>query len=360
MRGFSGSNDHRKAEEMRMMFRLLAVAGAAVASLALASGALATPKLIVSGSTVQLQEQKSDAGPAKVQIYVPTGYTGTPSAPAGTKIGTAHADIQALAISEDAIVQADGDLVTDDPANHLTDACAPGMHTAIWVIKITVSGVAFTVPIYVDAPPPGAEAALGAVKLSVCFSNPYVKSSPSDLQPKVLNAILTINSNVLAAPASGEFHWTSLITPWSKTSPLPDAAHTVEARSIVRVPDAVSLKAKLKTIRHKKGKKTTVTNSVTLTGLVSENGQGVGGATVDIIAGGKKRGSTKTSSSGTFSRSLGVPNKVTFQAKATVPERDVTSTGCGAPVIAPGGCVSATMAGWTLSSSTVTVTPKKK
>ncbi len=344
---------------MRRPFRFLALAGAAAGSLALASGALATPKLIVSGSTVQLQEQKSDAAPAKVQIYAPTGYTGI-SAPAGTKIGTAHADIQALLISEDAIVPADGDIVTDDPANHLMDACAPGMHSAIWVIKIVVSGIPFTVPIYVDAPPPGAEAALGAVKLSVCFSNPYVSSSPSDVQPKVLNAILTLNSNVLVAPTSGEFHWTSLITPWSKTSPLPDAAHTVEARGIVRVPGAVSLKAKVKTVRHKKGKKTTVTNSVVLSGLVSENGQGVGGATVDIIAGGKKRGSTTTSSSGAFSRSLGLPNKTTFQARATVPQRDVTSAGCAGPSLAPAGCVSATMAGWTLASSTVTVTPKKK
>src|SRR5205807_8282665 len=87
---------HRKAEEMRMTFRLLAFAGAAVASLALASGALATQRLIVSASTIQVTEDKSDAAPLKITIYIATGFSATLGQAAGTQIGTVHADLQAL------------------------------------------------------------------------------------------------------------------------------------------------------------------------------------------------------------------------------------------------------------------------
>ena len=97
-----------------------------------------------------------------------------------------------------------------------------------------------------------------------------------------------------------------------------------------------------------------------LSGKLLENLQGVSGATVDIYAGGKKRGSTKTSSSGAYSRSLGLPNKTSFQAKATVPQRDVACQTPLPPTSAPGGCIGATIAGYTLSSPTVTATPKKK
>ena len=50
---------------MRMTLRLLAVAGAALAALALATGALAKQRLVVSGSTIQVTEDKSDAAPLK-------------------------------------------------------------------------------------------------------------------------------------------------------------------------------------------------------------------------------------------------------------------------------------------------------
>src|SRR5947209_5810267 len=104
----------------------------------------------------------------------------------------------------------------------------------------------------------------------------------------------------------------------------------------------------------------TVPKSLQLSGSLTENGQGTSGAKVDIFAGGKKRGSTTTSSSGSYSRSLGLPNKATFQAKATVPQRDVACVSPLPTTQVPAGCVGATLAGYTISSATVTATPKKK
>jgi hypothetical protein len=342
-----------------MRNRLLIFGCAATASLALTGHAFAkTPRLIVTGTTIQVQEEKTDAAPAMIQMYGPTGYTVALSPAAGTKIGTAHADIQALAISTDAIIPADGELFADAPANYLTNSCAPGMHTAVWIIRITVSGVAFNVPIYIDAPPPGAEAGLGAFKLTACFSDPYVKASPTDPQPKVLNAILRPDPTVVVAPTSGTFLWRSVITPWSTTTPAPDAAHTVEAQSIVSVPASLSLNAKLRTIRHKRHGRTTVTNSVLLSGRLLENLNGVAGVKVALSANGKSAGSATTGSTGTFSKTVGLRKKTTFKATATVPTRE---TPCVSPLATvPGGCVSATLAGYKLSSNRMTVSPKKR
>jgi hypothetical protein len=356
---------------MRTTLRFLALACASTATLAFAANALATPRLIVSGgptpggaaaTNVQVTEDKSDAAPLKITIYQPAGYVAALNQPAGKQIGTVHADLQALAISPDAIIQADGTVLTDDPAKYTSNTCAPGTHAAVWLLHVTVSGQTIDVPVYLD-PTTGTETALGAAKLVLCLSDPYDTAPTSIRAPfgvKVINAKMTLDSGVITNPSSaGTFLWRATITPWNPASPAPDAAKTVEVQSIVTLPQALSLKATVKTIRHKHGKKTTVTNSVLLSGTLLENLQGIQGASVTILAGGKKIGSTTTSASGAFSRQAGLTKKTTFQAKATVAQRD---TACVSPLPAtsvPGGCVGATIGGYTLSSAVVSATPKK-
>jgi len=355
------------------VFRFLALAGAAATTLALAANALATPRLIVSGgpatgvaaaTTIQVTEDKTDAAPLKITIYQPTGYDAKLNQVAGSQIGTVHADLQALAISPDAIIQADGTVLVDDPAKYVSNSCAPGTHAAVWLLHVTVSGQTIDVPVYLD-PTTGVEQALGAAKLVLCLSDPYDTAPAAIRAPfgvKLINAKLLLNSGVITNPSSaGTYLWRSTITPWNPASPAPDAAKTIEVQSIVALPDTLSLKATVKTVRHKKkGKKTTVTNSVLLSGSLLKNLQGVQGAKVTILAGGKAIGTTTTSASGTFSRQAGLNKKATFQAKVTVAQRD---TACVSPLPAtsvPGGCASATIGGYTLASNTVTATPKKK
>ena len=347
---------------MRRLFKLALLASTAGGALALAGPALATPRLIVGGSTIQVTEDKSDAAPLKITIYIATGFSATLGQAAATQIGTVHADLQALQISPDAIIQADGTVLTADATKYTANTCAPGTHAAVWLLHVTVSGQTIDVPVYLD-PTAGAETALGAAKLQLCLSDPYdnAGAARAPFGVKIINAKLTLNTGIInPATAAGSYLFRALITPWNPATPAPDAVHTVEVQSIVSIPQALSLKATVKTIRHKHGKKTTVTNSVLLSGKLLENLQGVSGATVDIYAGGKKRGSTKTNSSGAYSRSLGLPNKTSFQAKATVPQRDVACQSPLPPTSVPGGCIGATIAGYTLSSPTVTATPKKK
>jgi hypothetical protein len=354
------------------VIRFLALACASSAALALSANALATPRLIISGgptpgtaaaTTVQITEDKTDAAPLKVSIYQATGYAATLGQPAGTQIGTVHADLQALAISPDAIIQADGTVLTADPAAYTSNTCAPGAHAAVWLLHVTVSGQTIDVPVYLD-PTTGAEAALGAAKLVFCLSDPYDTAPTSIRAPfgvKIINAKMTLNSGIITNPSSGgTFLWRATITPWNPATPAPDAAKTVEVQSIVTIPATLSLKATVKTVRHKRHGKTTVTNSVLLSGKLLENLQGVQGASVTILAGGKKIGIAKTSASGAFSRNAGLNKKTTFQAKVTLAQRDIA---CVSPLPAtsvPGGCVGATVAGYSLASNLVTATPKKK
>src|SRR6476620_12737950 len=123
---------------MRTILRLLVLGCAATGSLALAGTALAkTPQLLVSGSqstaasaetVIEVKEVKEDAAPLRIAIYLPIGYTANITQAAGTQIGTVNADLQALAISPDAIIQAEGTVLTAAPATYVTNTCSPGTH----------------------------------------------------------------------------------------------------------------------------------------------------------------------------------------------------------------------------------------
>ncbi len=157
--------------------------------------------------------------------------------------------------------------------------------------------------------------------------------------------------------AAGSYLWRAVIAPWSPAGPDPNPAGTIEAQGIVTIPSSLALKAEVKTIRHKRHGRRTVTNSVLLSGKLLENLQGVAGAKVTLYANGKTTGSTTTNATGEFSRSLGLNNKATFNLTATLPTRE---RACVSPLPAasvPAGCVSATLAGYKISSNSVDATP---
>ena len=104
-----------------------------------------------------------------------------------------------------------------------------------------------------------------------------------------------------------------------------------------------------------------------MSGTATEGGVPVAGASVAIQRGAKatklaKAGSATTSASGTWSASGKLTGKapVYFKATATVKERDATAQGCATPLpatVAPGGCSSATLGAWTVSSPVAKLKP---
>jgi hypothetical protein len=363
---------------MRTILRLLVLGCVATGSLALASTALAkTPQLLVSGSqataasaetVIEVKEAKSDAAPLRVAIYLPIGYTANIAQAAGTQIGTVRADLQALSISPDAIIQAEGTVLTAAPAAYVANTCAPGTHAAVWLLHVTVSGQTLDVPVYVD-PTTGAEAAFSSAKLVLCLPNPYEQAQPpasrAAFGAKITDAKLTMAAGVITnPPASGTYLWRTVVTPWTVNSALPNQAGTVEAQAIVNLPAVATLKAKVTSVRKTKrvrGKRrTTVRNSVLLSGRLLEKLQGVAGAKVSFIGGGKRVGTATTGATGAFSKSFALTKKTTYRATVVVPTREVGCASALPASLVPGGCVSATLAGYTLTTTAVTAAPRKR
>lgn len=257
--------------------RLLVVSIAALAALAVAAPALAadpseiavlayqTAPGALSDTDIDLTVPNTAAATAKATVYVPAGYSATFAAP-GTTIGT----VTAVLTTGSADLKGQGNVVADDPAKYLTQGCAPGTHAAVWVLQLTVSGQALSIPVYVD--PAGADvSARASYTLQACFTPPGagggLKLAEADVDlPKVFTN-----------PASkGGYIWRALLTPYG-TGDVPDATATVEVQSLVALPHKLTLKSRYDRKRHR----------VTLSGSLTAAGQARTGIHVRLLAGPK-------------------------------------------------------------------------
>ena len=169
--------------------KTLLVATAAALTLAFAGSALAaytphlaithTPLTLAGGGTTDLtiSFDQADDATAKVTIYVPQGYTGTLGASAGTQLGTIDASIIAFAISPTQPLPLKGVITADDPAKYVANPCSPGMHEAVWLLRLQAAGTELAVPGYVDTVTAPTEAPLGKFKLQFCLPSPYIPAS---------------------------------------------------------------------------------------------------------------------------------------------------------------------------------------
>ena len=332
---------------MKTILRLAVLAFAGIATLAFAGNALATQKLSVNQSTtsltIKVSQAQSDAQPAKISIYVPTGYSINASAAPGTKIGSTTGTVFSrdasipLPLSGDVVVSATSDAPTCDPVPHL----------AVWNLALSVAGQNITLPVHVDQLA-GPEAALGAYKLVVCLAPDDVPVGTPGRSPngaRLLDATFTVNS-IFTVPA-GQSIWKTITTPWA--GGVPNAAGTVETRAFVANGTA-TLAKKVNAGRR----------LVKFTGKVTQAGTAVSGAKVSLLVNGKTAGfSARTNASGSFSivlKKTGKKTTSTFQARTTVAERDITSTGCSSPTPGvPGGCVSATASAFTAVSGKIRI-----
>jgi hypothetical protein len=332
---------------MKTILRLAVLALVGTTALALAGNALATQKLSVKQSTtaltIRVSQAQSDQQPAKISIYVPTGYSINTSATPGTKIGSTTGTVFSrdanipLPLSGDVVVASASDAPTCDPVPHL----------AVWNLALSVAGQSINLPLHVDQPT-GAEAALGAYKLVVCLGPDDVPLGTPGRSPngaRLLDATFTVN-NIFTVPA-GQSIWKAITTPWA--GGVPNAAGTVETRAFV-ANGTVTLAKKINVPRR----------LVKFTGKVTQAGGAVSGARVSLLVNGKSAGfSARTNGSGSYNivlKKTGKKTTSTFQARTTVAERDITSTGCASPTPGiPGGCVSATASTFTAVSGKIRI-----
>jgi hypothetical protein len=335
---------------MKTILRVAVLAAVGTAVLAFAGNAWATQKLSVKQSTtsltIKVSQAQTDAQPARISIYVPTGYTINASATPGSKIGSTSGTV----FSRDASIPLplSGDVVAVPPTTN-APGCDPATHIAVWNLALSVAGQSINLPVHVDQLS-GAEAALGSYKLVVCLAPDDVPVGTPGRSPngaRLLDATFTVD-NVFTVPA-GQSVWKTITTPYAAGIGAPNVAGTVETRAFV-ANGAVTLAKKVNARAR----------LVKFSGKVTQAGAAVSGARVVLLVNGKSAGFTaRANASGNYSLVLkkkGKKTTSTFQARTTVAERDITATGCASPTPGvPGGCVSATASPFTAVSAKIRI-----
>ena len=351
---------------MRTPLRAAMVAAAALATLAFANAALAAntaslavshdPMVLAGSKTTKLHfsiPQSTDPI-AAVNIYSGTGYGINTSQPAGTTIGTV--DATALSRDNGLTLPLSGNIVTDDPAKHVSDStqCARVPNSrAVWILNLSVAGQTLQLPAYVNDTA-GPEQALGGYKITICLPPPDVPVGTPGRAfqgAQVLDAQMTLNGIFTTPTGGGLIKWEALFTPYNPGKGTPNPAGTFEARAFVPLPIILGLHVAYKA----------KTNTWQLNGRLTEGGLALQPGQLVIIYKGTsskslvKVATTKVKANGNWSTAGHLKPKKTsyFQISSSTAERDYTAQGCTNPLtsVAPGGCVKATLSQWSARSA---------
>jgi hypothetical protein len=256
----------------------------------------------------------------------------------GTVIGDVFATV-ILRGAGNAEVDVSGNVVAANPSDFVgppNNTCTPaqGLHTAVWLLNVTLAGTPVRVPIYVDdvTTVPGASA-----RIRLCLAGPTGTPSGSQL----LSAVFEVRDVFTNPSTRRAYVWSGTFTPYFPGTPNANLAGTVEARAVVPLPVTVTMTAK------RKGR------IVTLSGRVQLPGNAIP-STIEIWSGPSARrlrrvARVRVRTDGRFTsrRRVGKRTRVLFyQARLDTPFANAEPFGhCQTPPPrAPRGCVSATFA----------------
>ena len=332
---------------MRTRTRTAVVAVAALVALALAAVATAaytSPKLSVSyapGNVTNIVASASvnDDATARAAIVIPNGSTITTTAAPGTKVGTAKAQVSALALGG-ALLPLAGDIVIAPPGavNPTSQAqCTLGVTPqATLLLVLQAAGQTIPLPAYI-LPTSGPQAALGSAQLVFCLPPPDLAAPVgATFGAKFLSADLTLNG-VIGSVVQGA--WVGFWTPWNAGVGTVNTAATVVSPAVI-APGGITLSG-----RKVKGVKR-------LAGRVTQGGAGVA-TRVTILAGAKRLATVAAKANGTFTYAVPKRSKATtFRARAVVAGRAAPAActpfaSLGVP------CVNPTASGFTATSGIV-------
>jgi hypothetical protein len=314
-----------------------------------------TPRLTVSQAsqktgggavTFKVSQAETDDPTANVTLYAPQGYSSKLDQPSGTRLGAARGTV-ILKLLGGARRDITGAVRADSPSNYTTNAqlstnakacTGTAAHTAVWVLSLTLSGQPFDIPIYVDpvtAPP---DTTFGTLKLQFCPLSPDVPApigAPSGAQ--LVSATFTVNGVFSHPKASGRYPFKALFKPYLPGTATVNQVGTVESQAIVALPVHLALIAKPAT-----------SSRVVLSGALTANQQGVGGAPIQLLAGRsarrvKKIATLRSNTRGRYRKVVKVTRTTYFRTKATVRARNLGSSGCR-PTLTSVPCVSQTLA----------------
>jgi hypothetical protein len=334
---------------MRNRTRTAIVAVAALAALALAAVATAaytSPKLSVSyaaGNVTRIVASASvdNDATARAAIVIPTGTALTTTAAPGTKVGTAKAQVSALALGG-ALLPLAGDIVVAPPgsvpAASQTGCIGPATPQATLMLVLQAAGQTINLPAYI-IPTSGPQAALGAAQLVFCLPPPDLPAPVgATFGAKFLSADLTLNG-VIGPIAQGA--WVAFWTPWNAGVGTVNAAATVASPAAI-APGGITLSG-----RKVKGVKR-------LSGRDTHAGAGIA-TRVTILAGTKRLATVSARANGAFTYAVPKKSKATtFRARAVVAGHDAPAV-CGQFGSLGVPCVNATVSGFTATSGAVRI-----
>jgi hypothetical protein len=340
---------------MTRKFRMLLLGAASLVTLVFAGAAFAAfnPTLAIGqapptpGSTAtsfRLTVPRDDDALFRALFYVPAGYMATLGQASGTQLGTVAAQVQVREPIAGAVLPLTGTVVVTDAATvgtAVAQCTGTATHAAYWVLVLQAAGQELRVPVVID-PVSGPLAAAASYVLSVCLPSPHipVAAGGATFGAKLIQAQVNLN-NVLTAPSSrGTHRWHVVATPWPNGPGLPNAAGTVTAQGTAGLPGAITLSA------------TSKRRVVTVTGRLTEAGQGIGARTVTVRIG-TRNYRVRTNAAGTFRKAVRIArgSRVAVRATAAVPARTGACTATSP--FAPIPCVSDTSQFFTATRSIV-------
>jgi hypothetical protein len=335
-----------------------------VCALALVFGGSAlaayNPGLIVASETqsvgaggqivIGVEQDINDDATAAIVIYSPLGYGVTLGQAAGTQLGTIDAVVKLPIGGTFVRAPFEGTVKTDNPANYVTNPCAPGLHEAVWVIEGTLAGNQIRIPMYVDRITSGPEAAFASARIRLCLPSPYIPPAQGGAASgaSVIAAAFSVDGVFNNPSTRGSYPWQSVFVPYTVGTGSPNQPNAAQSAAIIGLPVQLALTSK----KVRRGTK----RFARLTACLSEAGRGVRGVRISFRAGRSARSTVRvkrvvTNSRGCATTLVLLRRKVTF-FRATgpgvanqfdIPFRDVTSRGC-TPTLAP-RCTSVSLSG---------------
>ena len=339
---------------MTKRLRLLVLGLAATASLAFAAGALAafTPTMSVSAkparagvtslTSIRVTVPRDDDALARIQMFVPSGYTATFGQAVGAEIGSVTAQVQVREPIAGAVLPITGTIQVADPAAvaaAVTLCTGSATHAAMWVLVLSASGQELRVPVAVDVAA-GPVAAFASHLITICLPNPNipVASGGATFGAKLINAQLNIRSVFGTPVASGDYVWRAVATPWPNGPGAPVAANTREARAHIMLPAAVTVNVS------QARRKIRGFRVVTVSGSAREATSALSGGTVRITVGNTVR-TVRTAANGNYRTTFRLRGgrRYTASVRLTVAQRSAPSACSTAGPLQPVPCATETL-----------------
>jgi hypothetical protein len=337
---------------MKSLTRLTLFAAACLTTLALAAPAMAaytTPRLTILNPseavggggplTITASQSKDDDATFRVTFYVPQGYVSSLVPQVGQTIGEVNAQINATAISADAIVPVSGAITAADPAAYRRpqdQGCAGAgvTYDAVYLLNMTAAGQTLQVPMYVTPITSGPEATFASGKLTACLPPPQT----AQLGAKLISASLRFNGIFTNPSTRGRYTWRALWTPYNGTTP--NAAGSVETQAV----DGIGTQLVTRATYNRRTKRMTVSGSITDAGNL-----GVSAVNVRLRIGGRITRVARTNSRGSYSVSFRWTRKGAIGIAATASRGVASVNGCSTPTFPGVSCLATNTSSFSLS-----------